>query len=118
LGSPLNYGGGGGGGVYGTLESPQFDSGNGGIGGGGRGSRGAGTDKPEGVAGGVNTGGGGGGGGFPDSFGGAGGSGIVIVRYPSYLGTSPSGTGSVTTGTTGIWRFYRFTSSGSLRLPV
>jgi hypothetical protein len=73
--SPFYYfsGGGGGGGCLSTPSNA------GGIGGGGDGGRcgGCGTGQ----AGTTNTGGGGGGGGGNDSLSGAGGSGIVIIRY-------------------------------------
>jgi hypothetical protein len=95
-GSPLTYAGGGGGGQYGGAGI----AGNGGTGGGGGGSvgtggtpgtggsPGGGNGTPGGPAGngGTNTGGGGGGGGFTASpstplNSGAGGSGIVVIRY-------------------------------------
>ena len=69
-GSPVAYAGGGGGG--GRCENGK-SAGSGGTGGGGNGS-----GTTTGSAGTANTGGGGGGGYFP---GGAGGSGIVIIRY-------------------------------------
>ena len=72
-------GGGGGGCTNGSL----YNAGSGGAGGGGDGGAGPGNTADAGT---VNTGGGGGGGGFPQSPtavipGGAGGSGIVIIRY-------------------------------------
>jgi len=76
-GSSVNYSGGGGGGV----QSPNPPA-PGGVGGGG-----AGGVATVGTAGTANTGGGGGGGGYPGSSpvpsraGGAGGKGIVIIRY-------------------------------------
>jgi hypothetical protein len=65
-----------------------------------------------------NTGGGGGGaignsgnGAIP---GGTGGSGIVIIRYPSYLAPATSTTGSPTTYIAGTWRVYVFVASGTI----
>lgn len=73
------YAGGGGGGTDNRIGGTNT-GGQGGYGGGGAG----GTDGAAGTAGTANTGGGGGGGGYNGSFnlGGAGGSGIIIVRYP------------------------------------
>jgi hypothetical protein len=65
----------------------------------------------------ANTGGGGGGGYTDDvgGFGGAtGGSGIVVLRYPSYLAPASSTTGSPQTYIAGAYRVYVFTSSGSI----
>ena len=76
-GSAVFYAGGGGGGKRTAFSVPQ---GNGGNGGGGNG----GLDTGNGFSGTANTGGGGGGSGGNDSslrYGGAGGSGIVIIRY-------------------------------------
>jgi len=82
-GSPVAYAGGGGGsnnnGPYPVAPTPQYIAG--GVGGGG-----CGAYEPSGVATNAtaNTGGGGGGGGgsgLPNQVGGAGGSGIVIIRY-------------------------------------
>jgi hypothetical protein len=44
----------------------------------------------------------------------AGGSGIVILRYPSYLAPATSTTGSPETYVTGFWRVYRFVASGTI----
>jgi autotransporter-associated beta strand protein len=104
------FAGGGGGGT--DINSPAGTGGSG-IGGSG------GTSSPSlGKSGTANTGSGGGGGGFffqggATGTGGGGGSGIVIVRYQS--GTSLSSGGN-TSGTTGVWWFERFTSSGTLSL--
>jgi len=79
------FGGGGGGGYTNTTTAGFASGGSGGInlGNPGAGSNGAGG------AGGVNTGGGGGGGGnTPLSYGGKGGSGIVIIAFPSNQVTS------------------------------
>ena len=72
IGSPVAYSGGGGGGAYmcGTAAA-------GGTGGGGAGA----NKNASGTAGTVNTGGGGGGANNPSGTSGAGGSGIVIIRY-------------------------------------
>jgi hypothetical protein len=64
-----------------------------------------------------NTGGGGGatsvttGG---DLLGGFGGSGIVVIRYPSYLAPATSTTGSPQTYIAGTWRVYVWVSSGTI----
>jgi len=75
-GSPVARAGGGGGSIY----TPGNTSGAGGAGGGGAGGT---PGTPGGTAGTANTGGGGGGGFHPGSpeDGGAGGSGVVIIRY-------------------------------------
>jgi len=79
--SPVPRGGGGGGAGGGSPYGQGYTPGAGGTGGGGAGA----VDSPSGTgtAGTVNTGGGGGGGnlGNPTSYGGAGGSGIVVIRY-------------------------------------
>jgi hypothetical protein len=53
---------------------------------------------------------------LPDgaSVSGAGGSGVVIVRYPSSFAAASGTTGSVTVTVTGGFRIYRWTSSGSI----
>jgi hypothetical protein len=72
----------GGGGGSGDFRAANSGSGAGGLGGGGAGSL---TGSVAGVTGTANTGGGGGGGGYgaPAQFAGAGGSGLVIIRYPN-----------------------------------
>lgn len=77
-GSPTYYGGGGGAGGGNNNGNPS--AGAGGRGGGGYGGGAAGVNVNP-IAGLANTGGGGGGGGQGATFGAAGGSGIVIVRY-------------------------------------
>jgi hypothetical protein len=50
----------------------------------------------------------------PQIRGGAGGSGIVIIRYPSYLAPATSTTGSPETYVTGAWRVYKWVTSGTI----
>ena len=83
----------------------------GGAGGGGTGKNGNGTN---GVAGTVNTGGGGGGGGGNFGDGAAGGSGVVIIRYPNSFPDAVSTTGSPTFTNTAGYKTYKFTGSGSI----
>ena len=102
-GSAIQYAGGGGGswgngGPFGI-----------GAAGGGNGDNGSSNTTTSGLA---NTGGGGG-----ASYGatsGAGGSGIVIIRYPSYLAPATSTTGSPRTYIAGSWRVYVWVSSGTI----
>jgi hypothetical protein len=47
-------------------------------------------------------------------YGGAGGSGIVVIRYPSYLALAASVTGSPTTYIAGPYRVYIWVASGSI----
>jgi hypothetical protein len=87
--------------------------------GGGKGGAGATTSTAQsGFNGLANTGGGGGGGSNGDTTypqtGGVGGSGIVVIRYPSYLAPATSTTGSPETYVTGFWRVYRFVASGTI----
>jgi hypothetical protein len=75
------------------------------------------TSTKDGQSGLANTGGGGGGGrsgGPVVGDAGAGGSGIVIIRYPAYLAQAASTTGSPETYVTGYWRVYRFIASGTI----
>jgi hypothetical protein len=63
----------------------------------------------------ANTGSGGGG--AATGLGGAGyagGSGIVIIRYPSYLAPATSTTGSPETYVSGNYRVYKFVASGTI----
>jgi hypothetical protein len=63
----------------------------------------------------ANTGNGGrGDGGNSDGVGSNGGSGIVVIRYPSYLGQAASTTGSPQTYIAGTWRVYVWVSSGTI----
>lgn len=87
-------------------------AGAGGIGGGGAGGKNAGS----GVAGTANTGSGGGGAGQSanGSRSGAGGSGIVIIRYPELYLPATATTGSPTYSVSNGYRYYKFTGSGSI----
>jgi hypothetical protein len=97
-GTATHYAGGGGG------WRQSIGPSQGGLGGGGLGNGTAGT---------ANTGGGGGGSGEPFT-GGAGGSGIVIIRYADTFSAPASTTGSPTVTVTGGFRIYRFNGSGSI----
>ena len=98
-----------GGGGAGT-ERGASTGGAGGYGGGGQGA-GSGTTYTAGT---VNTGGGGGGGGYNAVENGLpGGSGVVILRVGSGV-TASSTTGSPTVTTSGAYKFYTFTGSGSI----
>jgi hypothetical protein len=68
------------------------------------------------VAGTANTGGGGGGR-SDNNFGlngGAGGSGIVLIRYADTFSAAASTTGSPAVYVTGGYRYYKFTGSGTI----
>jgi hypothetical protein len=109
-GSSVARGGGGGGGASGTA----------GLGRGG-GANGV-TGTTDGLPGTVNRGGGGGGSAYFSKIagsrsGGAGGSGVVIIRYPNIYGNLTVGAGLTFTGptTVGEYKVYQFTSgSGSV----
>jgi hypothetical protein len=45
---------------------------------------------------------------------GAGGSGVVIIRYPAYLIQAASTTGSPETYVTGNYRVYKFVANGTI----
>ena len=102
-GAIMTYAGGGGGGASGsaTLRS------NGGIGGGGLGCLGGDALNTTGT---VNTGGGGGGGFYVNSDGKAGGSGIVIVRYPGTVQFYTGGTVNYANG----YIIHTFYANGTL----
>lgn len=103
-GASVTYAGGGGGGTY---NSPN-NAGAGGSGGGGTGGNGN-----AGTAGTANTGGGGGG--SSNTWAGnAGGSGIVIIRYPDTNAAARATTGSPAVTQTGGYRIYTFTGSGTI----
>jgi hypothetical protein len=110
-GSSVTRGGGGGGSGAGA-GAGGGTKGTGGTGGGGDGSQSTSTSA---TAGSANTGGGGGGGNADDSIasGGAGGSGVVILRMPTanYSGTT---TGSPTVTTDGSDKVIVFNASGSI----
>jgi hypothetical protein len=101
------YAGGGGGAVYGDFPSTN---GSGGAGGGGAGGK-SGAGGYNAVNGTANTGGGGGGNGASSTTG-SGGSGIVIIRTSDTVITASSYTGTLYT--TGGYKYYKFTSTGSI----
>ena len=81
-----------------------------------KGGGGDGTRTGVGNPGTANTGGGGGGGSYDgvNRAGGAGGSGIVIIRYADSFNAATSTTGSPTVTVAGGYRVYQWTSSGSI----
>ena len=102
------YAGGGGAGQY----NNQHGAGTGGTGGGGNGD----NTNTGGSPGTANTGGGGGGGSYSGSGflpGAAGGSGIVIVRHADTYPTATT-TGTVIVTTSGGYKSYSFTTSGTI----
>jgi hypothetical protein len=103
------YTGGGGGGGANVIDYPYNASGGtGGTGGGGNGGGASGAKQ----AGTTNRGGGGGGARCNDTYGTAGGSGIVVIRYPlTYASATTSGASYTTDGT---YRIYTFNSSGTI----
>jgi hypothetical protein len=110
-GSAIQYAGGGGGGVY-TNGVNGLGSAGGGNGALRLTSTGALIFPQSGL---VNTGGGGGGsGGLDNVLSGAGGSGIVIIRYPSYQVAATSTTGGPEMYIAGAWRVYKFVASGTI----
>lgn len=138
-GSYHSFGNGGGGGASQrghTSYGPSYGGGRGGNGcfidisgtfqwyaGGGGGiaatAYGGGPPGPPGCGGGPtsNFGGGATGGGISSS-GGAGGSGIFILRYPQSLAGNSVTTGPASANTSGTYRTYCFTGSGTIRLPT
>jgi hypothetical protein len=105
-GTSTAYAGGGGGGSRGGSIA------SGGLGGGGNGA----SSGSAATAAATNTGGGGGGAGASDEgkLGSNGGSGIVIIRYSDTLDLATSTTGSPTVTTSGGYKIYQFTGSGSI----
>ena len=105
----VTYAGGGGGGA-----NSAGTGGTGGTGGGGNGFTG--STPP--VAGTPNTGGGGGGGGDggggPAAAGAAGGTGVVIVAYSTIYPVAASTTGTVVNTTVNGYRYYKFTTDGTI----
>jgi hypothetical protein len=110
-GTSVTRGGGGGGASY-----QSASVGAGGAGGGGSGGNYGGTFLPQGTDGAANTGGGGGGNGDSSVsiWGRSGGSGVVIIRYLDAYPLASATTGSPTITTTGGYRIYTFTASGSI----
>lgn len=104
-----NYYAGGGGGGWQAAGGPATPGGNGG------GGTGAWDDATI-TAGSPNTGGGGGGSrsNSTASTGRAGGSGVVIIRYPDTYTAAISTTGNPTITVSGGYRVYKFTSSGTI----
>jgi len=119
-GAPVFYGGGGGGtGQSSTdaLRHPSRPRARGGAGGGGIAGFYVATAQNTlvGQAGAPNTGGGGGATWVNfEGASGRGGSGVVIIRYPSYLAPATSTTGSPETYVVANWRVYRWVASGSI----
>lgn len=122
--SSFPYGGAGGAGLASTITGSSVTRAGGGGGGqassgagnnGGAGGGGAGGVAANGTAGSANTGGGGGGGGINTSSGAAGGSGIVILRYPSTrtITVGAGLTAGVTNQTVGTNEKYTTLTAGS-----
>ena len=119
-GTLTGYAGGGGGGSY-NIRPGYGGAGNTDFGG-GNGAKQTGPTAQNGT---VNKGGGGGGaertGAGPDTSGtgGGGGSGVVVIRTPvsTYSGAATT-SGGVTYTTDGTYRFYVFTSSGTIQFPA
>lgn len=119
-GSSVIYAGGGGGGWSPYYQTWVQATNAGGSGGGGQGG-GGGANGGQ-TAGTANRGGGGGAGGARQSSsnsaqnGADGGSGVVVIRYPSTYPAATSTTGSPTISVTGGYRIYQFTGSGSITI--
>jgi hypothetical protein len=108
----LFYSGGGGGG-----SQQGGTTGTGGSSVGGNGGTAGGVDSPGVDASPANRGGGGGGASYGNASGAKGGdgsSGVVIIRYLDTYPAAASTTGSPTIATTGGYRIYTWTSSGSI----
>jgi hypothetical protein len=103
-GSRVLYAGGGGGGGYLAQSEPAGLGGTGADGG----------YSGYAITGLANTGSGGGGGGNTLSIGASGGSGIVVLRYPSYLKQAASTTGSPTYYQALGYNVYIFYASGTI----
>lgn len=106
-GVSVKYGGGGGGGGFGD----QGRLGGNATDGGGRGSQAVGPGTP----GTPNTGGGGGGGNWytGGKLGAPGGSGVVILSFPTFL--APALTGTYTSSLNGAYTVVKFTANGTIR---
>jgi hypothetical protein len=103
-------GGGGGGGYWNEVSGIRPT---GGTGGGANGSGRADSNGSQTAT--VNTGGGGSGSSdSPTANGSAGASGLVLIRYADTYSAAPTTTGSPTTVTSGGYRYYKFTGSGSI----
>ena len=110
-GADTYYAGGGGGGSS-SLNGGQF-SGAGGAGGGGNGP--ASISSGNAFPGTVNSGGGGGGGrSSVTGSGGAGGSGVVFIRYLATFPAAASTTGNPIMTVSGNYRIYKFTQTGTI----
>ena len=119
-GVPVQYAGGGGGGstYYGTNPDAGYGSAGGGDGGVNLSSSYSYERYTAAQSGGSNTGGGGGAAGTANpsvsSLGTRGGSGIVVIRYPSWYARAASTTGSPQIYISGKWLVYIWTNSGSI----
>jgi hypothetical protein len=111
-GSAIQYACGGNGGIYSVISPLPF------LGAGRGGWLGTTSDNRTGQSAASNTGSGGGGAanntGLSPVASGSGGSGIVILRYPSYLAPATSTTGGPEMYVAGAWRVYKFVASGTI----